>query len=85
MSNIKTTILRAPSSVASLRADEKKRLVSADGLRWATNRNMKRPLPDRRYDIVEAWTLRERVNGKAVIHSTGMTEEAALKWIGGAA
>jgi hypothetical protein len=91
--NVKTTILRAPSAVAAMRADEKKRLVSEDGLRWATNRWVKRKLPDNRWEPCESWTLREREfgpgrgakNGHAVIVASGMSEAFARAFVGGAA
>jgi hypothetical protein len=76
----KTSSLRGPSSVTQDGA--KRRLVSADGLRWAISANRKRSLPNHRFDIVEVWTLKERVNGKAVTAEVNQGEEQARKFCG---
>jgi len=57
------------------------RLVSANGSRWATGRNVKRSLGDGRYDAVEVWTLKVRVDGKAVTVESHVSREAAEAWI----
>lgn len=90
---IKVSSPRGPNAVAAMRPGEKKRIVSADGLRWATNRWVKRQLPDNRWEPCEAWTLRERQfapglgpkNGRAVIVASGMSEAFARAFVGGAA
>jgi len=77
--NYRVSTLRAASCVSQDGA--KKRMTSTDGLRWAISKNVKRSLGNRTFDIVEAWDLRERVNGKAVLRHAGRNEEAAIKWI----
>ena len=59
------------------------RLESPDGSRWATGRNVKRSLGDHRFDAVEVWALKERVNGKAVTVSTHRDKAAAEAWVKG--
>ena len=59
------------------------RLESPDGLRWATGRNVKRSLGDHRFDAVEVWALKERVNGKAVTVETHRDKAAAEAWVNG--
>lgn len=57
------------------------RLESADGTRWACGRNVKRSLPDHRYDSVEVWALKHRVNGKVVTVDSGVSPEEAQRWV----
>lgn len=82
-STIKVTTSRAKSCVTQEGAG--KRITSKDGLRWAISRNAKRSLPDRCWDVVEAWTLRERRDGRAVIVASGMSEQFARAFIAGGA
>lgn len=84
MNRIKFTSPRGPNAVAAMHADEKRRIVSEDGLRWATNRWAKRKLPDNRWEPCETWTVRERQNGRAVVIRSGLSEEAARKYVEGA-
>ena len=58
------------------------RLESPDGSRWACGRNVKRSLGDHRFDAVEVWALKERVNGKAVTVQTHRSKEEARTWCG---
>lgn len=52
--------------------------------RWATGRNVKRQLPDRKYDVVVAWTLKRRTaDGKVETVRAGVTKEAAEEFIRG--
>ena len=76
----KVSIPRGASSVSQDGAG--KRLVSKDGLRWAISRNQKRQLPDRCFDVVECWTLKERVDGKVKIVAIQQSEEEARKFVG---
>jgi hypothetical protein len=62
MNAYKTTSLRGASSVSQDGAG--KRLTSQDGTRWAISRNQKRALANHKFDVVECWTLKQRVNGK---------------------
>ena len=59
-----------------------KKLVSADGTKWAISRMQKRSLSDHRYDAVECWTLKQRINGKVVIVGIQRGEEDARKFVG---
>lgn len=59
------------------------RLTSADGTRWALGRNVKRSLADHRYDSVEVWTLKHRVDGKAVTVDTHRDRAQAEAWVNG--
>ena len=72
---IKVTSLRAKSSVSQDGA--LRRLVSPSGTKWATSRNMKRSLGDKRFDVVEVWTLKQRVDGKIVIVGVNVSEQTA--------
>jgi hypothetical protein len=74
-SNFKVTTLRSASAVSQEGAG--KRIQSADGLRWAISRNAKRPLGYGRFDVVEVWTCKERINGKAVVLHTKIDEAGA--------
>lgn len=76
----KTPSMRGPNLISQVGAG--KRMVSQDGLRWAFSRNAKRSMPDKRFDSVEVWTLKERVNGKAVTVDTGISEEGAMAFLG---
>jgi hypothetical protein len=57
------------------------RLESADGTRWALGRNVKVALPDHRYEGVEVWTLKHRVDGKAVTVETHRDRDEAETWV----
>jgi hypothetical protein len=59
------------------------RLESADGTRWALGRNVKLSLPDHRYDAVEVWTLRHRVDGKVVTVGIHRGKADAEAWVAG--
>jgi hypothetical protein len=77
----KVNTLKGASSISQDGAG--KRLVSEDGLRWAISRNQKRQLGDHRFDVVECWTLKQRVHGKAVIFAIQQSEEAAREFVFG--
>lgn len=58
------------------------RLEGVNGQRWACGRNVKGETNEPgRYQVVEVWTLKHRVNGKAVTVETGCTREQAEDWI----
>lgn len=67
---------------ANVIASNPQRMDSKDGSKWACGRNVKRALPDHRYDSVEVWTLKQRVKGKAAIVNTGCSRDAAELWCG---
>ena len=75
----KVTTLRGASSVSQIGAGRK--LVSADGTRWAISRNQKRAIGNRQWDVVECWTLKCRVNGKVVTKDIQRGEEEAKAWV----
>jgi hypothetical protein len=77
-SNVKVSTLRANSSVSPETID---RIVSADGTRWATSRSYKVSTGFGRYDIIVAWTLKQRVNGKIVTVSLHRSEAAAAAFV----
>ena len=56
--------------------------VSADGNRTIASRYYKVSIGDGRYDAVEAWVLRERIDGRMKIVDTGMSEKVAFEFIG---
>lgn len=58
-----------------------KRLQSTDGTRWAVSANRKRSLGNKRFDIVEAWTLRQRIDGKSIVVHRGVDEQYAARWV----
>jgi len=66
---------------ANMIAANPQRIESANGIRWACGRNVKRSLANKRYDSVEVWTLKERVNGKAIVRAGYCTREQAERWI----
>jgi hypothetical protein len=76
--NIRTPSLRAPNAVAK---HTSKRKVSADGTRWAIGRSQKRHLANHTWDIVECWTLKQRVRGRVSTISTHQSEEAAIAFV----
>lgn len=50
--------------------------------RWATGRNVKRSLPDRRWDAVEVWTLKQRgPDGSVVVVATGRDVTEAERFV----
>lgn len=51
--------------------------------RWATGRNVKRSLPNHRWDIVQVWTLKERREGKVVTVDTHQSRKNAERWVAG--
>lgn len=59
------------------------RLESRDGTRWAFGRIVKRSIPDHRFDGVEVWTLKHRLNGKVVTVATHRGCDVAQAWIAG--
>lgn len=73
-SNVKVSTLRAQSNVCPKAIE---RIESADGMRWATSRAYKVSTGFGRYDIVVAWTLKQRVNGKIVTVSMHRSKDAA--------
>ena len=75
----KTSTLRGASSVSQDGA--KKRLVSTDGQRWAISANRKRSLANHRFDVVEVWTLKQRVDGKAVTIDSNVDEVRAKQFV----
>lgn len=76
-SNIRTPHRRGANMVVA----NPQRLQSENGQRWACGRNVKRSIGGGRYDIVEVWALKERVNGKAVTRHTHCDRKAAEEWI----
>lgn len=78
-SNYRVPTRRAASIV---RADPKKLGTSKDG-RWATGRNVKVAMPEGRFDIVEAWTLKERMpDGSVNVVASGVSREDAEAFVG---
>jgi hypothetical protein len=75
---IKVTHMRAPNDVAK---HASKRMVSADGTRWAIGRKQKRHLANHMFDIVECWTLKQRIDGKVVTMDMHRDEAAAIEFI----
>ena len=57
------------------------RLTSADGTRSALGRNVKCAGPDRTFTVVEAWTLKERREGRWVTVHTHRDRKAAEAWV----
>ena len=57
------------------------RLESPDGSRWALGRNVKCQRGYGVWDAVEVWTLKQRVDGKAVTVDTGRDKAAAEAWV----
>lgn len=54
------------------------------GARWATGRNVKLPLPHRRWGVVEVWALKERgADGKVVTVAEHRSREAAEAFVKG--
>lgn len=50
--------------------------------RWATGRNVKRSLPDRRWDAVQVWTLKQRgPDGSVVVVATGRDVKEAERFV----
>lgn len=76
--NYTTKTMRGPNSVVA----DAETLASKDGLRRASGKNVKRALPDRRFDIVRIWTLKERVNGAWVVKRNYATTAEAQEWVG---
>lgn len=76
--NYRTPSLRGANAVLA----DPKRMESADKTKWACGRNVKaesgRP---GYYDVVRVWTLKERINGKAVTVDTHRTEAEAKAWV----
>jgi hypothetical protein len=59
------------------------RMDSVDGGRRALGRNVKRSLPEKRYDSVQVWTLKGRdAAGAWVVVRRGVSVEAAEEWVG---
>jgi hypothetical protein len=80
MSRIKVTTRRGANMVAA----NPQRLTSDDGSRWATGRHVKGETSEPGiYRAVEVWTLKHRVNGKAVTVKSGVDRESAEKWVAG--
>lgn len=65
----------------SLIASETKRTNSADGSRWVIGQNVKRSLPDHRYDAVRKYWLKERRDGKAITVDWTFDLAEARAWI----
>ena len=57
------------------------RLESPDGQRYALGRYVKRSLGEGVFDGVEVWTLKQRVNGRAVTVETHRDKAAAEAWV----
>lgn len=70
---------RAASAVSQDGAG--KRMESTDGTRWAVSANRKRALGNRMFDVVEVWTLRQRIDGKAVVIHRCVDQQYAARWI----
>lgn len=64
----------------AVRADSQV-LRSADGNRTANGRNMKASRGNGVYDIVTAWNLRERINGRLVTFDYHRSEQEAEEWV----
>jgi hypothetical protein len=73
---IKVTHSRSKSSVSQ--EGSLRKLVSPDGLKWATSKNMKRSLGDKRFDVVEVWTLKQRIDGKVVAIEVNVSADRAM-------
>lgn len=79
-SRIRVPRTRGANQVAK---HESERKVSADGNRTAIGRYVKCSVGNRRFEIVKAWTLRERgADGKLAIVRTGASESCACEWVG---
>lgn len=76
----KTSHLRGANQVAAMSGA--KRLQNEDNSRYAYSRNQKCSVGGGRYEIVECWTLRERVNGKIVTVEIQRGFEDAVKFVG---
>lgn len=75
----KVPSLRSQNSVSQIGAGQK--LVSRTGLKTAISRNQKRQLGNGLYDVVECWTLKQRINGKMVIVEIQRGREEAEAWV----
>jgi len=69
---------RASSAVADHSSEI---MISEDGTRRAFGRNVKVQRPNRRYDIVQAWRIRELVDGTWTTRATGLDKSNAEKFI----
>ena len=56
--------------------------VSDDGLRSALGRNVKLAGLNHTYDIVRAYTLKERVGGRWSRVDSGVSDHVAADWVG---
>lgn len=65
----------------SLIAPERKRTVSADGSRWVIGQNVKRSLPDHRYDAVRKYWLKERQADRSIATDWTFDLAEARAWI----
>jgi len=58
-----------------------KRIQSEDGSRWAYSRARKLCSANGRFEIVESWVCKARVNGKAVTVNGDTYESAAREFV----
>jgi len=77
---MKTPTRRAPSAVAPHPTET---LISEDGSRKAFGRYVKAQRPNRRYDIVQTWRIRELVDGTWTTRASGLDRADAEKFISG--
>lgn len=76
--NYKVGIRRGANAVMAMPES----MGSPQDKRWATGRNVKRSLPGRRYDVVQVWTLKERMeDGTVRVAATHRSREAAAEWV----
>lgn len=67
---------------ANLIEPHPQRMGTPQDARWATGRNVKRSLPDRRYDGVEVWALKRRAaDGTVEVIAQHQSREAATAWV----
>lgn len=77
-SNIKVSTMRGPNAVAAHPEIRK----SDDGKRRAYGRNVKRSLPDHRFDVVRVWTLKKHtVTAGWITLASGVGPELVDKFL----
>lgn len=69
---------RAPNAVSSKTIE---RIESPDGSRWAYCRARKMSVGSGRYDIVQSWVVKARINGKVVTMNGDANEDTARKFV----
>jgi hypothetical protein len=78
---IKTTTRRGPNAVDA----QAEIVIGANVFRRAYGRNVKRGLPDRRFDVVRVWTCKERRGTRWVTVARVVTQQDAQQWCNGGA